>query len=124
MAERNKGGRPPKLVVDEKTLDLLEGLGRIQATTKEAAAVLKVSEPTFIKFVKQHIKAQEAFESGKESGRASLRRLQWKAAEGGNTTMMIWLGKQWLGQTDKVANEISGDAAFLGMLRHVSGERT
>ena len=33
-------------------------------------------------------------------GNASLRRLQWRAAEGGNVTAQIWLGKQWLGQRD------------------------
>jgi hypothetical protein len=34
-------------------------------------------------------------------GKTSLRRLQWKAAEGGNSTMLIWLGKQYLEQSDK-----------------------
>jgi hypothetical protein len=29
-----------------------------------------------------------------------LRRLQWKGAEAGNPTMLIWLGKQMLGQRD------------------------
>jgi hypothetical protein len=28
--------------------------------------------------------------------------MQWKLARSGNATMLIWLGKQWLGQTDKV----------------------
>ena len=32
----------------------------------------------------------------------SLRRQQFKSAEAGNVTMQIWLGKQYLGQTDKV----------------------
>ncbi len=31
----------------------------------------------------------------------SLRRKQWRAAEEGNTTMLVWLGKQYLGQKDK-----------------------
>ena len=35
----NKGGRPPKLKADATTLSTLEGLGEIQCTTKEAAAV-------------------------------------------------------------------------------------
>jgi hypothetical protein len=34
-----------------------------------------------------------------------LRRLQWKLARAGNATMLIWLGKQWLGQTDKVESD-------------------
>jgi hypothetical protein len=37
-----------------------------------------------------------------EGGKASLRRVQWhKAIEDKNVVMMIWLGKQILGQSDK-----------------------
>ena len=35
------------------------------------------------------------------SGAMSLRRMQWAAANKGNTTMLVWLGKQYLGQRDK-----------------------
>ena len=41
--------------------------------------------------------------------KASLRRMQYKAAEGGNVTAQIWLGKQILGQKDKL--EHSGEVA-------------
>jgi hypothetical protein len=34
--------------------------------------------------------------------------MQFKAAEGGNATMLIWLGKQYLGQSDKTQHELSG----------------
>lgn len=37
-----------------------------------------------------------------EPRRIKLRDLQWKTAESGNATMQIWLGKQMLGQTDKI----------------------
>lgn len=40
------------------------------------------------------------------SGDNLLRAAQYKAAMGGNTTMLIWLGKQRLGQSDK--NELTG----------------
>jgi hypothetical protein len=42
-----------------------------------------------------------AIEKGAATGRMTLRSAQFKAAIGGNATMMIWLGKQLLGQTDK-----------------------
>jgi hypothetical protein len=32
----------------------------------------------------------------------SLRRMQWEKAQTGNTTMLIWLGKQMLGQKDRL----------------------
>ena len=43
---------------------------------------------------------------GMEQGKASLRRMQYGAANKGNVTMQIWLGKQYLGQNDK--QEITG----------------
>ncbi len=38
---------------------------------------------------------------GRLQGKASLRRKQYEIAMSGNTTMLIWLGKQALGQSDK-----------------------
>jgi hypothetical protein len=49
-----------------------------------------------------------AYEKGLENGKSSLRRLQWKAALGGNITMQIWLGKQYLGQRDMHTTELTG----------------
>ena len=34
-------------------------------------------------------------------GKISLRRYQFRQAEKGNASLLIWLGKQYLGQTDK-----------------------
>lgn len=51
----------------------------------------------------------------------SLRRAQMKLAESGNATMLIWCGKQYLGQTDKVeidhriASDIESELARLGL---------
>lgn len=106
MPEKNKGGRPPALKPDAKTLKTIRGLGQIQATTKECAAVLGVTEPTFLKFKKDHQQVAEAYEYAREEGKASLRRLQFRAAQKGNPTMLIWLGKQLLGQHDR--KELTG----------------
>lgn len=38
---------------------------------------------------------------GRAARKAKLRQMQWKAAEAGNVAMLIWLGKQELGQTEK-----------------------
>ena len=100
MAEKNKGGRPKSLTADEDTLKIIKGLGNIQATTKECAAVLGVSEPTWITFKKIEA-VDKALRDGSGEGLASLRRRQFKAANEGNATMLIWLGKQYLGQSDK-----------------------
>ena len=43
----------------------------------------------------------EALEKGRGGRKLSLKRAQWKAAMSGNTAMLIWLGKNDLGQSDK-----------------------
>jgi hypothetical protein len=99
--EKNKGGRPPKLQPTDETIKTIEGLAKIQCTNAEAAAVLSVSRETFEKFLGDHLKASEAWNNGKDGGKASLRRIQFGLAQKGNTAMAIWLGKQYLGQKDK-----------------------
>lgn len=106
MDEKNKGGRPRSLDVDAQTLKTIQGLGQIQATSKECAAVLGVTEPTWISFKKHNPEVEEALHLGQGEGLASLRRRQFKAANDGNASMMIWLGKQYLGQRDH--KDISG----------------
>lgn len=108
---KNRGGRPKgstKLKPDDETFKNINGLARIQCTQREAAAVLGVEERTFHSFLQLHKKARDAWEEGRDQGRASLRRMQYKAAEGGNVTMQIWLGKQLLDQRDKSDGIVSG----------------
>lgn len=98
--EQAKMGRPPALVPDDKTLEIIRGLGEIQCTTRECAAVLGVSHQTFLTFKAKNPEVAEALEIGSESGKMSLRRKQFKMAET-NASMAIWLGKQYLEQSDK-----------------------
>jgi hypothetical protein len=109
---KNATGRKPKIVEDEETLEQIEGLARIQATKYEMAAFFKVTEKTFLSFVQSSKKAQEVIETGYGHGKASLRRLQFKQAQN-STTMAIWLGKQYLGQTDKVEEKASHKHSFV-----------
>ena len=44
---------------------------------------------------------QEIFLKGRDNGKAKLRDIQLRSAMSGNVTMQIWLGKQYLDQTDK-----------------------
>lgn len=99
IAAKNKGGRPPKLIPDAKTLELLAGLGQIWAGTAEVAAVLHVTEKTAIDFMKKHQAAWDAYERGKQIGKISLRRLQLSLAKR-HPAMAIFLGKNQLGQKD------------------------
>ena len=44
---------------------------------------------------------------GRAEMKLRLRQLQWKSAEKGNAVMLIWLGKQLLGQSDIPVGEDS-----------------
>ena len=100
--EIQTGGRPKKVLTDEG-IRTIESLARIQCTDEEIAAVLGVSTDMLTNGNNKKAFA-EAKKRGIESGKASLRRMQFKAAEAGNATMLIWLGKQFLEQTDKMEN--------------------
>ena len=81
----------PKKEVDEQ---LIYDLARIHCTNKEIAAMCRISQETLEKRFLGIIK------DGREQGKASLRRMQWKAAQEGKVPMLIWLGKQLLGQLE------------------------
>jgi hypothetical protein len=93
------GGRPRK-TADRK---LLHELAAIGCTMKEIAIQTDLSVATLER------RFADVIEKGREFSKASLRRNQMKAADSGNITMMIWLGKQLLGQKDR--SELSGDSA-------------
>jgi hypothetical protein len=96
------GGRP-RLVFD---LRQVEDLGKIQSTHSELAAVLGCSLDTVKDRLRNDPEFSTAYQKGLEHGKSSLRRIQWKNALGGNTTMQIWLGKQYLGQSDRRITEV------------------
>lgn len=87
------GGRPKKVI----DYALVEKLANIQCTEVEIAEILEISTRT----LQRDKEFCRIYKKGLESGKSSLRRLQWKAAEKGNPTMLVWLGKQYLNQKDK-----------------------
>src|SRR5579862_7473727 len=85
----------------------LEKLAAMQCTDEEIAAWFGVATRT-IERKRKNPAFADTLQRGKAKGRISLRRSQFKAVEQGNPTMQIWLGKQYLGQTDEVQHHISG----------------
>jgi hypothetical protein len=49
----------------------------------------------------------DLIKKAKDKGKSSLRRLQWEGAQKGQVAMLIWLGKQLLGQKDISRIEMS-----------------
>ena len=97
---KSKPGPKPLLQPNDETLDKLRALAKIQTTIDEAAAVLRVSKRSLHSFLAEHESARLAFDEGRLEGFVSLRRKQFAMAEK-NPTMAIWLGKQYLGQSDR-----------------------
>lgn len=94
MPEKNKGGRPKK----ELDYELIEELANIQCTQDEIASCLNVN----VKTLRADDKFLELYKKGQETGKKSLRRYQFDCAKKGNSAMLIWLGKQYLGQRDNI----------------------
>ena len=76
--------------------DQVAALARIGCTQEEIAAVLKCTPRTLRNRFKEEIR------SGMDEMRASIRRWQYMKAKDGNVAMLIWLGKQYLGQKDRM----------------------
>jgi hypothetical protein len=87
----------PRKEIDEDKLEQLASLG---LSNSEIASVLDCSADTIER------NYRETLEWGRNKRNASLRRKQYEIAVAGNPTMLIWLGKQFLGQSDK--QEVSG----------------
>src|SRR5712664_801165 len=90
----------------------LEKLSGMQATDEEVAAWFGVTTRTIERRRKSPAFA-EVMQRGKAKGRLSIRRMQLKLLEAGNATMGVWLGKQYLGQTDHFYHDINGPQVFV-----------
>lgn len=90
----------PKLDIDPVKVRKMASYG---CTNNEIADVLGCSHDTITGRFKQEL------EAGRADGRTSLRKKQMEMALSGNAAMLIWLGKQMLGQSDKVNNTTSNE---------------
>ena len=84
--------RPKKYNIDTEQVEKLAGLG---CTNIEIASFFGCTESLIRKSYSENVL------KGKENGKIRLRQWQMKSAQKGNVAMLIWLGKQMLGQTDK-----------------------
>lgn len=106
------GGKvgPPRLDIDEEKLFLM---ARMLCTWEEMAAEIGCDSDTL------RNNYSDKIEKERNRGRASLRRKQFATAMEGNVTMMIWLGKNQLGQKDKVEHTGSDDGPMQIVVKHV-----
>ena len=81
----------------------------IQCTGEEIAAFFHIDYDTLNAICRreQGKSFSDYFAQKRQSGKISLRLRQFQAAQEGNPTMMVWLGKNWLGQQDNQIIETS-----------------
>ena len=89
--------RPKKYNIDK---DKVEQLASFGCSNTEIASFFGCSKDLITKSYSTNVA------KGRDKGKIRLRQMQWKAADKGNVTMLIWLGKQVLGQSDKQEIEL------------------
>ena len=94
---------PAKKQINAKLILDLAGIG---CTQTEIAAVCGADVRTLQRRFSAELK------TGADQGRSSLRRRQWQAAMEGNVSMLIWLGKQLLGQREPIHIEHAGSIEY------------
>ena len=85
--------RPKKYNIDGKKVEQLASFG---CTNTEIAQFFGCDESLIRKSY------SEFLTKGRSEQKLRLRQLQWSSAEKGNIVMQIFLGKNILGQTDKI----------------------
>jgi len=105
----------PRIEIDKTEF---EKLCALQCTLIEIASFFKCSEDTIEKWCRREYKMgfTDIFHLKRGLGKVSLRRSQFRMAET-NPTMAIWLGKQYLGQTEKqeIAVAVQDDETIKAM---------
>ena len=85
--------RPKKYNIDTEQLTKLASFG---CSNTEIAEFYGCDESLIRKSFSEYLT------KGRAKGKIRLRQLQWKSAEKGNVSMQIFLGKNILGQKDKL----------------------
>ena len=85
--------RPKKYQIEPSQIQKLSALG---CTNTEIADFFGCDESLIRKSY------SEFLTKGRAEQKIRLRQLQWKSAEKGNVTMQIFLGKNMLGQQDRI----------------------
>lgn len=96
--DKSKGGRPP-VILDPA---VAQAFGRMKATYETMAEYFRVSHDTIARRMSDpESEFCVAYKKGFATMRLNLSEKQIAIANAGNVTMCIWLGKQYLGQSDK-----------------------
>ena len=91
--------------------EAVDKLASIQCTAVEISEFLGIDDKTLARACRREKKEKIGNYIARKrlNGYAALRRKQYTVAMDGNPSMLIWLGKNWLGQKDKSDEEIESE---------------
>lgn len=103
---KNKGGRPKREFPQKE----FEKLCQIQATQEEICSFFDTTYKTLDAWCKRTYREgfSTVYKNKSSNGKMSLRRMQFQLAKK-SAAMAIFLGKNYLGQTDRPINEVEDD---------------
>jgi hypothetical protein len=98
--DSKKLGRP-RFEFTPKVLEQIEKLASVMCTLSEIGDIIGCSHDT----IQRNQEAKEAIKRGVANAKQSIRKTQFDIATKLNSSIMaVWLGKVYLGQTDKIQN--------------------
>lgn len=107
-ASNGKRGRPSV----QWDLDTLRKMNENYLSHRAQASLLDVSRECLETAIRNIPQVKRAVEQGLAAREGWLRTRQKEVADTGNVTMLIWLGKNELGQTDKVMHSNDPENPF------------
>lgn len=109
-------GRPRK----EVDFDIAEKAAALMCTGEEIAHLCEVSYDTLERRIKElgYKNFAEWFGEKSAPGLKALRRWQFDAAKKGSAAMLIWLGKQYLKQTDKMEQTNKDEKVYVNVFNN------
>jgi hypothetical protein len=123
LEDKDFGGRP-RIEFTEKEWEQIDAMCGILCRKEEICAIVNCSEDTLERRIKERsgLGFAEYFTQKSSNGKMSLRRRQYNKAMDGDNTMLVWLGKNWLKQTDAVEMNHTGEAKVFVLAYPVDGK--
>lgn len=111
----------PRKEINQETFEKLCGL---QCTEDEICAWFDTTRKTVDAWCKRTYKARfsTVFDQKRGTGKISLRRKQFEVALSGNPTMLIWLGRNYLQQSETVEVRKPDDDPLNQLLARLNSE--
>lgn len=102
--------------------NMLDAILQFKSPLRDAAEILGCSEDTIQNRIREKFDMtfMEYRDLKMSKVRYNLSMKQYEIAKNGNVTMLIWLGKQWLGQKEKQEIEHSKGVGFEDLVSYMT----